>query len=576
MPSQWILSGTERTVAPGYEKDPTVAISDSISVTFWLRAKSNTVRDAARKLMAQPIRERQYRSIEGTASQFGPDPETAEAILKFAQTHDLTVTDRNEGSRAITMIVLASQVEDLFGVALAEYTKPGYPSYRGREDPISLSEADFTHEQANNICGVFGLDNRPQARRFASPIDAADLAFAPMGNGSGAQAAGAAPADIASGGPAAPPTSSNVPAQFPPPSYGFPVNPASAPGQLPHVVQNLTGAGQRVGVIGFGGSLPGNFFSQMDPTGRITVAPPQNITQPDAKFVDESKMDVEIIFNCAPGAEITLFAFDETEQGWITGLNNMLQSRSIPDVLSISWGWPEVDPNPPSPMDWTHAAIDAVEDLFASLALRGVTIVVSSGDLGSLVHYPGSSEFVLSCGGTVISPAPAPEKVWIAPKNASGGGVSTLILKPRWQSSAIQCAGPGNVLLPSSNRCIPDVAASALFSSAMLPRSTSGIQPLNGTSISAPQWAALVALANEALAKAGMPSASHVNAYLYDTTTSLQLNLNDIVKGGNDLGSGLSYIARPDWDACTGWGTPHVLPFISALVACSSRPPVIP
>jgi kumamolisin len=576
MTKRWKLLQTRRTVAPHYRKDPTGLVGGNISVTFWLAAKTNSVRDAARRLMTQPVSKRHYLSAAEIASQFGPDPDAISAVKRFAQKYGLSEIDSNNGPRQITVSVPAAQVTELFGTQLAVYkSRKDHRSYRGRVRAISLPREDFTKEEIENIAGVFGLDNRPQARHFASPVAEADLAKNPWSNGNGAQAVAAQPAAAAASGINAPQLPA-VPAQFPPTPYGFPVSLAPVTTATPRVSQNPTGAGQQVGVIGFGGTLPSNFFSQMGSPGQIVVATPQKITQPDPTFSNESQIDVEIVNACAPGAQITLFAFDETEQGWTTGLSGILQSNSVPSVLSISWGWPEVGEGTAAKLQWTQAAIDAVEDLFAALVLRGVTIVVSSGDLGSLVHYPGSSEFVLSCGGTLDPQVPANEAVWQSQQNASGGGVSAFIAKPNWQGSAIQCKGPGNVPQPSQMRCLPDVAAWAQFSSGLLPGSTSGIQPVNGTSIAAPQWSALMALANEALANAGMPSASHLNAYLYDPSTNLQKSLNDIVNGGNDIGSGLSYIAGPDWDACTGWGTPHVLQFINALVACSARSPAIP
>jgi hypothetical protein len=237
------------------------------------------------------------------------------------------------------------------------------------------------------------------------------------------------------------------------------------------------------------------------------------------------------------------------------------QTDSIPSILSISWGWPEE--HLPGPRLWTEAAIETVEDRLAALALRGVTVVVSSGDLGSMAQYPASSEFVLSCGGTV-NPFGA-EGVWNNHQNASGGGVSAFIGKPAWQGNAIQCVGPLDQPQPSQNRCFPDVAAWALYSSPVVPLLA------QGTSAAAPQWSAVLALANECLAQSGLPVAGHFNSHLYDPGSNINKSLNDVLTGNNSLGSQLTYVAKQDWDACTGWGTPRVLPFLQALVAASQR-----
>src|SRR5262249_23571899 len=145
-----------------------------------------------------------------------------------------------------------------------------------------------------------------------------------------------------------------------------------------------------------------------------------------------------------PGADIFVYAFDKTEQGWVSGLNDILQKNLIPSVFSISWGWPEVNAdNVTVTQLWTESAIWAVEHLLAEMVLRHVTVVVSSGDMGISVCYPGSSALVLSCGGTQIFTA-SPEVVWQASASASGGGISSIIPMPAWQSAAgIQLQGAG-------------------------------------------------------------------------------------------------------------------------------------
>ena len=70
---------------------------------------------------------------------------------------------------------------------------------------------------------------------------------------------------------------------------------------------------------------------------------------------------------------------------------------------------------------------------------------------------------------------------------------------------------------------------------------------IGGTSASAPLWAGLFALVNEASGKpVGQP-----HALLYANAAAF----NDVARGNNKVGA-LGYDASVGWDACTGLGSP--------------------
>jgi kumamolisin len=76
-----------------------------------------------------------------------------------------------------------------------------------------------------------------------------------------------------------------------------------------------------------------------------------------------------------------------------------------------------------------------------------------------------------------------------------------------------------------------------------------------GTSAVAPLWAGLIALMNQ---KLGHP-VGFLNPLLYGSLAGRGL-LNDISIGNNG-----AYLARPGWDACTGWGSPNGGKLLAAL-----------
>src|ERR1700689_2488229 len=91
---------------------------------------------------------------------------------------------------------------------------------------------------------------------------------------------------------------------------------------------------------------------------------------------------------------------------------------------------------------------------FAVAALMGITVCVAAGDNGytdgvqgtaAHVDFPGSSPYVLDCGGTSLQSSGGSiwaETVWndgphpTNPKSATGGGVSPFFPLPSWQTGA--------------------------------------------------------------------------------------------------------------------------------------------
>jgi kumamolisin len=139
---------------------------------------------------------------------------------------------------------------------------------------------------------------------------------------------------------------------------------------------------------------------------------------------------------------------------------------------------------------------------------------------------------------------------------AGGGGVSAVFSKPSYQNNM-------NVP-PSANpphhigRGVPDVAAVADPLTGVVVMHVSGqhLEPIGGTSASAPLWATLVARLNQGLnARCGF-----LNEVLY--TKCATGVLHDIEVGNNG-----AYSARAGWDACTGLGTPDGEKLLSALKA---------
>ena len=550
MSDRFDVEAAYRDVASGFILTSELESADKIPVSFWLAENGEDIQQAALAMMATPLKNRLYLSAAELQARFGADPATVETVKAFAKKHGLEPVAGGENSRLITMHVQPGQVEELFGVDLKTYRSNDKRTCRGRTGTINLLADDFPDEGLRrNVIAVFGLDNRRQARHFS--IQGPGGSSTTVESKNMIETHGEFKADlrteVAAGSP------------YPPLVYGFPNVPAAR--NTPRTKPTLTGKGQTVGIVEFGGDLTVADLATPPATSKqVSVV---SFRQGGASYLDpnllqETKMDVAIVFQCAPGIDATVFLLDESEQGWTAGLNGILALDPIPSVLSVSWGWAENSIDPKTQL-WTPAAISAIEDLLAALVLRGVTTVVASGDLGWRICYPGSSAFVLSCGAS-ITPGPR-EAVWTYPAkaSASGGGISDEIPMPSWQARAgIVCNGAGLPTATNGKRCLPDVAAWGVFPN----------NSLQGTSAAAPIWAGLMALANEQLTNQGQPVAGNINALLYDPQTGLQETCNDIVIGNNSIsitGGKPFYRASCGWDACTGWGSPNAMEFIETL-----------
>jgi subtilase family serine protease len=223
---------------------------------------------------------------------------------------------------------------------------------------------------------------------------------------------------------------------------------------------------------------------------------------------------------------------------------------------------------------------------------NGGTVVAASGDLGAsgfgpfvggppvpMASYPAASPYVLSVGGTMG--APDAQGLWNAGQyggeqawnesvpffpgvGAGGGAPSTVYRAPLWQLG----------MTGSSMRAVPDVSYNAAYNGGVVVVFHGKHGVLGGTSAAAPQWAAIVALANEARGKRGLPSLGLATPQLWllaRDRSSYRKDFHDIVLGSNALGgpgSGLpGFDARPGYDFATGLGTPDVSRLLKDLSA---------
>lgn len=262
-------------------------------------------------------------------------------------------------------------------------------------------------------------------------------------------------------------------------------------------------------------------------------------------WAGEIALDVEWAYAIAPQAKIILVeAASASNTDLLSAIDVAVQNGAT--VVSMSWGGAESS---------TSANYDT------HFNKPGIAFVASSGDGGHAVQFPAVSKYVVGVGGTSLTytsqGAYVSEIVWNNQYGATGGGVSAYQPKPSYQSSA----------QTTSFRGVPDVAYDAdpatgvpVYNTTALPRQQ-GWGQYGGTSASAPQIAALIAIVNSQRSSLGKGALSYPAAF-YQATA----NFHDIVSGTNGT-CGSVCTAAVGYDFTTGIGTPISNNLISALVA---------
>ncbi|CAK4974138.1 unnamed protein product [Aphanomyces euteiches] len=295
---------------------------------------------------------------------------------------------------------------------------------------------------------------------------------------------------------------------------------------------------------------------------------------------------------------------DGNQEPFLAFMQDVNSITPPPSVVSISYADDECA--------MPRGYMEAVDYEFKKAGLRGTTIVASSGDNGVVgspllsycgspvcsvyqPQYPASSPFVLSVGATTLSN----EALSVRNGGAitTGAGFSNYVNRSRvfdFQSSfvnpliqAMPSAAPFNAFgraYPDGNLAqrrrgmVSDIAVRVVVAigTGVGVVVQGGVELTDGTSVSAPVVASIVAHLNKWRLDHGKPPLGYVVPYLYQLYAVCPSIFGDITQGSNACGStsqrccASGFTAAKGYDILTGLGTIKYQSFVDQMDKCEA------
>jgi subtilase family serine protease len=363
---------------------------------------------------------------------------------------------------------------------------------------------------------------------------------------------------------------------------------------------NLDGTGQTILLVeAFGSPTIRQDLADFDAVFGIPDPPSFTILCPDGcptfnahnphgelGWSGETSLDVEYAHAMAPGANIVLVVAPTSSGNAIHSAEAKAIALYPGSIMSQSFGVPEIV------VRGNRTQLDQAHKNYQAAEAAGMTVLAAAGDAGATngfatanPWFPASDPLVTGVGGTQGDAYPGGllgcgtstctgtyggEQVWnepsfLATPGATGGAPSAFFPVPSYQSG-----------LNLTSRTVPDVAYNAAVNGGVLVVDAT-VAPgffllVGGTSVGTPQWAAIVALANQAK---GAPL-GFINPTLYQIgkcASNYAADFHDITVGNNQLaGTPLGFSAKSGYDFATGLGTPNVTNLVQDLVTPPSCP----
>lgn len=555
----------------------------------------------------------QWLTPQQNAEQYGIAASDLAAVTNWLRSQGLSVDDVAAGGVFITFSGPVPAVENAFSINLHNFMQEGVSHYAPTEEPaVPAALAGVI----TSINGIAEATFKSQAHPFGRPIPAASLypssgSVTPdftLQDGSGNAVHLLAPGDF---------------------NLIYDVNPELNAG--------ITGTGNRVAVLGASAVAAADITAYENLYGlsaqQPTVKVPPSGTNPGAtgnSSQDEATLDVDRVIGTAPGAGVDLLIMTNglSTNNIFTLLQYNISTLNDP-VQNLSFGLCE--------QSGGTANTQQFDSLFKTASVQGISTVVSSGDTGAAgcdvngsdapatqslnINLLCASSYATCVGATEFADFSDPSAYWSATNNqttqvsargyipegawneqdvdaktgkyepgATGGGVSTIIAKPSFQT------GTG---VPSGNfRDVPDVALAGSTHNAYViceafegTDCSSTFSAVGGTSAAAPSMGGIISLLDQKLGG----RQGNVNPLLYQLAATTSNDVfhdvtvatsgvtgctlqtpsmcNNSTPGPTSLTGGLQgYEVDTGYDLATGLGSLDVANFLTAAAAAGGAP----
>jgi len=481
---------------------------------------------------------RQYLTPEQFTAQFGPTQADYDAMIAYAQSQGLTVTQTHPNRLVLDVNGPASKVETAFGVKFKLYKSPTGKLFRApNADPVLPTNI------ANRLMGISGLDNAAVRHPHYRVKPADPLAFLNQ--------------------PAAPNPTGLTPFGLTAPKFGNGPGGGLTPNDIKQAYDlfvTADGTGQTLALFELDGYTPSDITGYENYYGLNNV-PLQNVLVdgagpfPNGSGGDvEVELDIQLMTALAPGANKIMVYIGPNSSAGVIDTYNKIATDNQAQSVSTSWGLPELYNS--------TADINSENAIYKQMATQGQSIFDASGDNGAYddgatlsVDDPASQPFMTGVGGTTLTLKAngnyQSEMTWID----GGGGQSQVWAIPGYQSQAGVISGAS--LGSTTMRNVPDVSLDADPNTGYSLYYQGNWYTVGGTSCAAPLWAAFTSLVNQLRATVAKPTMGFMNPTIY------QLGLGQLPGGVyttamHDIADGSTnqqYPAVTGYDLGTGWGT---------------------
>lgn len=392
-----VLPTKPAVLAPRIYPDPRIvdlgvaASTDVRPFTITMAVRNRAALDALAASVGDPSSPnfRKFITPQQFAASYGQTPAAIAQVLAFLKDRGFSVVTVHTNNLLITAQGSNAQIAATFGSAVHSYSLLGQGFQAAPAAPVVPAAL------ASIVTSVSGLSNKPHIRPHSVRVSSSGMLAGEVVKKTGFNSI--------AGNPAGNYTVLDLAAKYN-------INPLYARG--------LTGAGKTIGIAtmaGYNQSDAYTYWGQIDLTvspNRIVDVPvdggPLPADGPGSDGSGETTLDVEQAGGVAPGAAMRVYLAPNTDVGFVDVFAQAV-GENLVDVLSISWGSPEVGFDIP---------LDSFHVLFEQAAVQGIPVIAAAGDAGAFdanrgftypqcstllsVDYPAADPLVLAAGGTTL------------------------------------------------------------------------------------------------------------------------------------------------------------------------------